>query len=146
MNEHSLLLAYLGLPLTPSDLLILLTSPESNSFNVSPSNTTAPISSSSSSSTNSLNFIQPEKLLHISLLSESLWLARLITSWCLTGRQSLSRQIYQSLYNRYVNNDKSDNTLSIIHDLIPYPNAHLPNLIQLPKEYTNLLLLATDME
>ncbi|CAH8671731.1 unnamed protein product [Schistosoma curassoni] len=146
MNEHSLLLAYLGLPLTPSDLLILLTSPESNSFSVSPSNTTAPISSSSSSSTNSLNFIQPEKLLHISLLSESLWLARLITSWCLTGRQSLSRQIYQSLYNRYVNNDKTNNTLSIIHDLIPYPNTHLPNLIQLPKEYTNLLLLATDMD
>ncbi|KAH8869504.1 E3 ubiquitin-protein ligase [Schistosoma japonicum] len=142
MNEHSLLLAYLGLPQTPSDLLILHTSPESNTFSISPP---ATAEASSSSSTNSLNSIQPEKLLNISLLSESLWLARLITSWCLTGRQSLSRQIYQSLCSRFAKS--TENTLSLTaYELIPSPNIHLPNLIQLPKEYTNLLLLATDMD
>ncbi|CAH8599814.1 unnamed protein product [Schistosoma turkestanicum] len=156
MNEHSLLLAYLGLPLTPSDLLILLKSPESNQAPLISQPLSPSASSTSTSTSSSLNSSshQPEKLSHISLLSESLWLARLITSWCLTGRQSLSRQIYQSLLHRYIvtneqtSNQKTNNNnaIALIHDLIPYPNTDLPNLIQLPKEYTSLLLLATDMD
>ncbi|CAH8646700.1 unnamed protein product [Heterobilharzia americana] len=128
MNEHSLLLTYLGLPPTPSDLLVLLSSSTSLSVELNPLN---PVNQSN------------HQQINISMLSESLWLARLITSWCLTGRYSLSRQLYQSLCHRFV---KSTNSLSSIDDIIPYPNKNLPRLIELPNEYTHLLLLAMDMD
>ncbi|CAH8874007.1 unnamed protein product [Trichobilharzia szidati] len=132
MHEHSLLLVYLGLPSTPSDLLTLLSSPPS------------PSSSSSDLHSNALRSVSEAKTssqsTNVSMLCESLWLARLITLWCLTGENSLSRKYYNSLCSRFIKSSLADRLLT------PYPNVHLPRLIDLPKEYAHLLLLAIDMD
>ncbi|VEL36852.1 unnamed protein product [Protopolystoma xenopodis] len=36
------------------------------------------------------------------LVSERLWMARLVTSWCIKGRSALSRRLYKLLSRRYL--------------------------------------------
>lgn len=113
LGEFSLLVAYLGLPQSPSDLLVLLsdTNVDSESVVFSPAESSA---------------------------SSSLWLASLMTSWCLLGRESVARSLYTSqLVPSYLHTTST---------LLPEPNIRLPHLIQLPKDYVSLMALATELK
>ncbi|VDD74451.1 unnamed protein product [Mesocestoides corti] len=113
--EFSLLLAYLGLSQSPSDLLVLLSDSEAVA---SPHCTTIDETSASS----------------------SLWLASLMTSWCLLGRNAISRGLYSNwLKPKYLPNASSSH-------ILPEPHIRVPHLIQLPKQYVSLMALATELK
>ncbi|TGZ67681.1 hypothetical protein CRM22_004644 [Opisthorchis felineus] len=136
-DEYLTLLTYLDLPLGPTDLMVILSSPPAESVD-------------NSLSTESLRSMLDEQ--NVSTLSESLWLARLITSWCLAGRAALSRRLYRRLRSHFVSSiNDGEPVLSSINvqpsldfPLLPNPNLRIPRLIHLPREYTSLLSLTTD--
>ncbi|CDS37527.1 e3 ubiquitin protein ligase ubr2 [Echinococcus multilocularis] len=120
--EFSMLLAYLGLPQSPSDLLILL----------------------SDANCGVEEIVSPPCLAAEASASSSLWLASLMTSWCLLGRDSVSRSLYANqLLPTYL--PPSPDLRSAI-PLLPEPNINPPRLIQLPKEYVSLMALATELK
>ncbi|VDO05848.1 unnamed protein product [Rodentolepis nana] len=124
--EFSLLLAYLGLPQAPSDLLVLLSDDAAGSSIAPTQPTFSPASPEVST-------------------SSSLWLASLMTSWCLLGRQSVARRLYsKNLLPRYFTLPAAsgDEHLS----LLPEPYIKLPRLIQLPKDYATLISLVTEIK
>ncbi|VDP91598.1 unnamed protein product [Echinostoma caproni] len=128
--EYDLLLTYLGLPRGPSDLLSVLS--------------THPNSLDASRSPESIRSLLDEQ--DVSSLSESLWLARLIIGWCLSGLSCSSRELYQSLCAHWQSQTASPNMPS--HDAVLYPEpiSRLPHLIPLPHDYTNLLSLIVDFK
>ncbi|OON21147.1 hypothetical protein X801_02958, partial [Opisthorchis viverrini] len=137
-DEYLTLLTYLDLPLGPTDLMVILSSPPAESVD-------------NSLSTESLRSMLDEQ--NVSTLSESLWLARLITSWCLAGRAALSRRLYRRLRSHFVSSFRDAEAdvkppfaaqPSLDCPLLPNPNLRIPRLIHLPREYTSLLSLTTD--
>ncbi|CAL8082852.1 unnamed protein product [Calicophoron daubneyi] len=139
-DEYTLLLAYLGLPAGPSDLLVVLFTPPDEQSQKEDDSTVLKSSTAARSD-------RSQSCDDISSLSESLWLTRLITSWCLAGRNALSRKLYRLLRARYGDNNEtlvSSTLRATDFPLLPNPNIRLPSLIQLPREYTALLSLTTD--
>lgn len=117
-----MLLAYLGLPQSPSDLLILLSDANGDVDGT----------------------VSPPCLAAEASASSSLWLASLMTSWCLLGRESVSRSLYTNhLLPAYL--PPSLDLRSTI-PLLPEPCVNPPRLIQLPKEYVSLMALATELK
>ncbi|VDN11025.1 unnamed protein product [Dibothriocephalus latus] len=119
IDEFTLLLAYLGLPLGPEDLLTVL----------------------------SVECGQPddkEKLFSMKCQSgdssSALCLARLIIAWCHAGRSSASRDLYAKLCQH------SLPQLTNHPVLLPQPQIRVPHLIHLPREYVRLSALATEWQ
>nr|CDS30434.2 e3 ubiquitin protein ligase ubr2 [Hymenolepis microstoma] len=124
--EFSLLLAYLGLPQAPSDLLVLLSDAATDSSTASPQL--------------SFNLASPEVS-----TSSSLWLASLMTSWCLLGRQSVARRLYsKNLIPRYFTLPAASGDKHL--SLLPEPYIKFPRLIRLPKDYATLISLVTEIK
>ncbi|VDN36465.1 unnamed protein product [Dibothriocephalus latus] len=117
VDEFILLLAYLGLPLGPEDLLTVLTAECAQSADLEEP---FPIDLQKRDS------------------STSLCLARLITSWCLAGRSTDSRKLYTDLRQRFLPQLTEPPTL------LPKPQIRVPRLISLPREYIRLLALANE--
>ncbi|BHF62055.1 hypothetical protein SprV_0100503600 [Sparganum proliferum] len=115
VDEFTLLLAYLGLPLGPEDLLTVLSTECADDME-EPSSMKCKTSSPSS----------------------PLCLARLITSWCLVGRSSASRNLYVNLRKRFLPQTTT------VPTLLPEPQISVPHLIRLPREYVRLLALADE--
>ncbi|KAF7257513.1 hypothetical protein EG68_05632 [Paragonimus skrjabini miyazakii] len=134
-DEYGLLLIYLGLPAGPTDLLVVLSTP------------TEPLDETVASES-LLSLLATQD---VSSLSESLWLARLIISWCLIGRTALSRQLYRQLCIRFApivpaSAQLLQQSLPSMTELplLPAPNLYCPRLIDLPREYTTLLSLSVE--
>ncbi|KAF6777989.1 hypothetical protein AHF37_02503 [Paragonimus kellicotti] len=134
-DEYGLLLTYLGLPAGPTDLLVVLSTP------------TEPLDETVASES-LLSLLATQD---VSSLSESLWLARLIISWCLIGRTALSRQLYRQLCIRFApivpaSAQLLQQSLPSMSELplLPAPNLYCPQLIDLPREYTTLLSLSVE--
>uniref|UniRef100_A0A0X3P8H3 E3 ubiquitin-protein ligase n=1 Tax=Schistocephalus solidus TaxID=70667 RepID=A0A0X3P8H3_SCHSO len=129
VDEFILLLAYLGLPLGPTDLLVML----SDEFTPSLVTKRVPLSESEAVG-----------------LSSSLWLARLITSWCLVGRSSVSRRLYAKLRKQFLPQPaaaaSSVAVPSTLPCLLPQPQIRVPHLISLPREYVSLLAMTTELK
>ncbi|BHF62066.1 hypothetical protein SprV_0100504700 [Sparganum proliferum] len=115
VDEFTLLLAYLGLPLGPEDLLTVLSTECADDME-EPSSMKCKTGSPSS----------------------PLCLARLITSWCLVGRSSASRNLYVNLRKRFLPETTT------VPTLLPEPQISVPHLIRLPREYVRLLALADE--
>ncbi|VDL59737.1 unnamed protein product [Hymenolepis diminuta] len=125
--EFSLLLAYLGLSQAPVDLLVLLSDATADSYATSPQRL-------------SFSPASPEVS-----TSSSLWLASLMTSWCLLGRQSVARRLYsENLIPRFFTQSAASGDMHL--SLLPEPYIKVPRLIQLPKEYATLISLATEIK
>uniref|UniRef100_A0A0R3X6X4 E3 ubiquitin-protein ligase n=1 Tax=Hydatigena taeniaeformis TaxID=6205 RepID=A0A0R3X6X4_HYDTA len=120
--EFSMLLAFLGLPQSPSDLLVLL------------SDATGDVE----------GITAPPRFVAEASASSSLWLASLMTSWCLLGRDSVSRSLYtnQLLAVHLPPSLKLKST----SPLLPEPCINPPHLIRIPKEYVSLMALATELK
>ncbi|KAF8564449.1 hypothetical protein P879_05589 [Paragonimus westermani] len=132
-DEYGLLLTYLSLSAGPADLLVVLSNP------TEPSDVTV-------ASESLLSLLATQD---VSSFSESLWLARLIISWWLIGRTAFSRQLYRQLRIRFAPIVPASTQLlqqsppSVTElPLLPVPNLYCPQLIDLPREYTTLLLLS----
>ncbi|KAL7058874.1 hypothetical protein AAHC03_013990 [Spirometra sp. Aus1] len=119
VDEFILLLAYLGLPLGPTDLLVML----SDEF--------TPSVVAKEGSLSECEAVG---------LSSSLWLARLITSWCLVGRSSVSRRLYAKLRQHFLPQATSP------AGLLSQPQIRVPRLIRLPREYVSLLAMTTELK
>ncbi|VDN10577.1 unnamed protein product [Dibothriocephalus latus] len=115
VDEFILLLTYLGLPLGPEDLLTVLSAECAQSADLEESC--------------SINLQTRDS-------STSLYLARLITSWCLAGRSTDSRKLYTDLRQRFLSQ------LTEHPGPLPEPQMHVPRLISLPREYVKLLAIA----
>ncbi|VDM05251.1 unnamed protein product [Schistocephalus solidus] len=116
IDEFIVLLAYLGLPLGPEDLLAVL----SLDCDLDDANEEHSVKSQRNDSSSSFCF------------------ARLITSWCLVGRSSHSRNLYSRLRQRLTPQ------ITAVPPLLPEPQICVPHLIRLPEGYVSLLALAAE--
>uniref|UniRef100_A0A183TCW0 E3 ubiquitin-protein ligase n=1 Tax=Schistocephalus solidus TaxID=70667 RepID=A0A183TCW0_SCHSO len=116
IDEFIVLLAYLGLPLGPEDLLAVL----SVDCDLDDANEEHSVKSQRNDS------------------SSSLCLARLITSWCLVGRSSHSRNLYSRLRQQFTPQ------ITVTPPLLPEPQICVPHLIRLPREHVSLLALVAE--
>ncbi|VDK43147.1 unnamed protein product [Taenia asiatica] len=120
--EFSMLLAYLGLPQSPSDLLVLLSDANGDADGT----------------------VSHPCLAAEASASSSLWLASLMTSWCLLGRDSVSRSLYTDhLLSVYL---PPSLDIGPTIPLLPEPCIDPPRLIQIPKDYVSLMALATELK
>uniref|UniRef100_A0A0X3PYV3 E3 ubiquitin-protein ligase n=1 Tax=Schistocephalus solidus TaxID=70667 RepID=A0A0X3PYV3_SCHSO len=116
IDEFIVLLAYLGLPLGPEDLLAVL----SVDCDLDDANEEHSVKSQRNDS------------------SSSFWLARLITSWCLVGCSSHSRNLYSRLRQQLTPQ------ITTVPPLLPEPQICVPHLIRLPQEHVSLLALVAE--
>lgn len=134
------MLDYLGLPNGPTDLCVVLLSEEEEHDNICEGDTDGKVNPTSTTEDQ---------------LSSSLWLARLITSWCLVGRKAVSRDLFARLRTRFSalteGAPQSSLTPAASYErsldlLLPEPSVRIPHLIHLPRQYVSLLALATELK